>query len=630
MMSYNHVQTHYASIPLPEQQYLLPYGDPSFSQKPDRFSSTLLAAQERASRKRVARTTCLIATGILISTLGMVFAFLSFICVFHRCQASSRSVVTTAPLGPVLTISQVTSHVAPLSVPLIMGLLSYLLSAMWLRSSIDGGPNCPSPMQLGLLMSMCNGAGLSSLFSTIKYLFKRPQYGEKVAQPPILRQSIFFLGSLLAVTYLTAAADSWLHASSTSILIPSNSPYHSLVVPDFGREINATMCAQAMGNATVIVSHTGQASCGLINGGSGGSGLTLGEGVRVVSNTSSLHRVVFADDQTALVVPQSVPPNITYSAQTLGVKTQCISITKECIQPETLGGLPYYGSDAQLDLNCAKAGIRYVNGTGQSSLCALDSQGMCTIGEDIESNPFTAGEIVTSMAYLGPGQVYDAFIPNSGWFVHGNNGAWNVVFCNVTALEVTYKYESLRYITVSSSPQPLTTARYIMSAGFERSSTTVISSAVAGAGLQSNTTFEEAYSLELSRQMLARAAFIYEPKNVLRIQYENNVNGSKLQLIPLVLFVGALLVFACQVLYIALRTVIATWGVQYVGLAARHLGDPLATMQRVYGHPDPALTWEMDSEKRFGFETERDRLRVGPVALSGNDIPGSAFMVRKA
>jgi hypothetical protein len=83
-----------------------------------------------------------------------------------------------------------------------------------------------------------------------------------------------------------------------------------------------------------------------------------------------------------------------------------------------------------------------------------------------------------------------------------------------------------------------------MSAGFQLLGTTVISATVDGAGLQSNTTYEEAYSLELSRQMLARAAFIYEPANVLQIQSENNVNGSTLQIIPLAVFLGALLVFA--------------------------------------------------------------------------------------
>jgi hypothetical protein len=155
-MSYYHGQYQYASIPPPEQQYSQPYQPnhgPSFtqSQKQDGLSSTLVAAQHRASRKRVLLNTCLIATAILIALVGMIFVFLSFICVFHQCQFSRLSVVSTAPLGRVLTISQVTSHVAPLAVPIIMGLFSYLLSAQWLKSSADAGPNRPSPMQCVLM-----------------------------------------------------------------------------------------------------------------------------------------------------------------------------------------------------------------------------------------------------------------------------------------------------------------------------------------------------------------------------------------------------------------------------------------------------------------------------------------------
>jgi hypothetical protein len=106
-----------------------------------------LKKKKLASQERVVGNTCLIAMGILISLVGMMFAFLSFICIFHRCQVSKLSIVSTAPLGSVLTISQVTSHIAPLCVPITMRLFSYLLSDQWLKSSLNEGPNRPSPMQ---------------------------------------------------------------------------------------------------------------------------------------------------------------------------------------------------------------------------------------------------------------------------------------------------------------------------------------------------------------------------------------------------------------------------------------------------------------------------------------------------
>lgn len=179
-------------------------------------------------------------------------------------------------------------------------------------------------------MSMCNGAGLSSLFSSVKYIVKKPQNGQRVDQPPILRQSIVFLGSLLAVTYLTAATDSWLHASSTSIIIPSNAPYNSRTVSNFGREINATTCQLA--NQSSNSGPISTATCGLLNDGAHGTTAELGEGIRLVHNASTTHQMVLTDDQTVIVVPLSLPPNITYSAKTLGVKSQCATYVPICLQ----------------------------------------------------------------------------------------------------------------------------------------------------------------------------------------------------------------------------------------------------------------------------------------------------------
>jgi fermentation-respiration switch protein FrsA (DUF1100 family) len=172
-------------------------------------------------------------------------------------------------------------------------------------------------------MSMCNGAGISSLFSFVKYVARGSGTGQKIAYPPILHQSMFFLGFLLTVTYITAAADSWLHASSTSVIIPSNGPYNSSIVPNFGCELNATMCqiaSQSIGGAPVVIS---TATCGLLNDGAHQITAEFGEGIRVVHNVSSIHQVVLADDQTAIVVPLNLPPSITYSAKTFGVKSQC-------------------------------------------------------------------------------------------------------------------------------------------------------------------------------------------------------------------------------------------------------------------------------------------------------------------
>lgn len=166
-------------------------------------------------------------------------------------------------------------------------------------------------------MSICNGEDIRSLFSSVKFmaLKRSTNKGERITPAPMLQQSIFVLGSLLIILYIAAGTDTGLHASSTSVIIPSNSAYGSSIFPEFGGEINATMCQEASASDTDAVDHIIAASCGILNTGSGGSGSRLAESIRVLSNSSTLHKVFFIDDQTAILISHTLPSNITYEAQ---------------------------------------------------------------------------------------------------------------------------------------------------------------------------------------------------------------------------------------------------------------------------------------------------------------------------
>ena len=133
-------------------------------------------------------------------------------------------------------------------------------------------------------------------------------------------------------------------------------------------------------------------------------------------------------------------------------------------------------------------------------------------------------------------------LTNSGWFIHGSNGAWNVVFCDVTALDVQYVYSSSQFIIRESTPLSADSARLVMTLGIEGGSVRV-SQQVDGAGLQTKMTYEEAYGLELSRQAIARGAFVYESTGVSAIQRELEIIGTCIDLVPLALLLGGMLVF---------------------------------------------------------------------------------------
>ena len=80
----------------------------------DKASNTrnpVVDAQMEARRKTVTGRAILFGGLIILTVMGMILVLLSYLCVAHQCSRDSgRTLISTAPLGKVLTISQVTSH----------------------------------------------------------------------------------------------------------------------------------------------------------------------------------------------------------------------------------------------------------------------------------------------------------------------------------------------------------------------------------------------------------------------------------------------------------------------------------------------------------------------------------------
>jgi hypothetical protein len=139
---------------------MLKHGNMAIDDQEDSTTAQLPAqqplahAQERARAQGVLGRTCLIGALIIISLVGMMAVLVSFICGVHRCtRGSNRLLMSAAPLSTVLTISQVVSHVAPFTVPFVMGLFAFQIGAEWLRFSTNLDANRPSPLQCALFFS---------------------------------------------------------------------------------------------------------------------------------------------------------------------------------------------------------------------------------------------------------------------------------------------------------------------------------------------------------------------------------------------------------------------------------------------------------------------------------------------
>jgi hypothetical protein len=132
----------------------------------------------------------------------------------------------------------------------------------------------------------------------------------------------------------------------------------------------------------------------------------------------------------------------------------------------------------------------------------------------------------------------------SGWFIHSSAGAYNVVYCNVTVLDIFYTYTSSQYIVRQATPFPVQDARRIIALGYDGGSRD-ISKFVEGAGVSTKETYEQAYARELSRQVTGLGAYLYRPKNALEVQSQYEILGSSLNLVPLAILVSAMLIYGC-------------------------------------------------------------------------------------
>ncbi|KAF9001728.1 hypothetical protein BDQ17DRAFT_1358140 [Cyathus striatus] len=362
----------------------------------------LVEAQRKA--RSSGRTICrafLVGGLIMIGVFGMGLAVISYLCLTHKCYVTNRHLISSASLGKVLTISQVASHIAPVTIPLLMGLASYHLAAKWLKASAIEGSDRPSPMQLGLMLSIFNSANIPSLFSALRYFLGFGQTKEQKAfsSPSIRRRSTVLLFSFLLTAYLISGSDAWLHVTSEAVIIESILPYNSPTGSElFGRAINNAKCEEAQSAAqNDVISFYGN-TCGQMNGGSAGDGLAEMPGIRTLSNSSDTHRIVYADDQTAIVVPVTIPSNITYTTSTIGIKSSCRSITKECLSPTVMdSGVLDYGPNTFLNIKCN--GATKFNATYDFIMKALNDTGNGVSGYNISSNPFHVGAVVTSVAY---------------------------------------------------------------------------------------------------------------------------------------------------------------------------------------------------------------------------------------
>jgi len=137
---------------------------------------------------------------------------------------------------------------------------------------------------------------------------------------------------------------------------------------------------------------------------------------------------------------------------------------------------------------------------------------------------------------------------------------------------------------------------------------------IEGAGLYTGN-YADAYALELSRELAAFSAYIYAPVQVQTIYtYEQQI-GSRIQIVPFVLYLAANFIFGIASVYIGVCALASFLVTPNAGLGHNRITSPLSLFYYRFGPVDVHGTWEKDED--MFKETEGDRLSVGVYDVNG-------------
>ncbi|KAJ7744767.1 hypothetical protein DFH07DRAFT_776967 [Mycena maculata] len=327
-----------------------------------------------------------------------------------------------------------------------------------------------------------------------------------------------------------------------------------------------------------------------------------------ILTTNNLSDATFTDDATAIMVPPQMPDvglfSVGYQATTLGIKSICTSVTSQCINMNDLGPDTFLitNCSSSVNFNISSGCNPYQAPTNQIIGGALDPDGLplaCEVNNNSHSDSRFGAVVVSQAYYANISSSGEEFVGDTGFFLHGNGSAYNVLTCELKSLSVTYQY--FNGSLSDSTPSTLEQGQHISDgswAGLE-----YVPNAIDGAGLFSGSD-TEAFAERLSLVTLATTAYLIILAPVLERQFTQTFTGSRFSFAPFLLLVAVLVV-----------TVLAVHEVRKavpgdVVYARSWLIDPATVISHVYGPEDTKVKPTSSIKELFGFETADDRLSV--------------------
>jgi hypothetical protein len=346
-------------------------------------------------------------------------------------------------------------------------------------------------------------------------------------------------------SYLIVIADTWLHATTSTIPILQALPQAS-PASAFGRGFYSSGCVE---NTYPCSVSTGNHGTGLING---------PEGFKTLANTSSQNLVLSFPDGNqsfAFITDVGISQDTGFQARTFAVKTDCNLISKEC-------GL-YMGPAGSSPFNCSTEFSGdltdfTVGSTNQSwDLAGVEffqdpslTQNFSTVpGATMAGGSFTPANPVYIGAYglvpgFGGGAENSSLLLNSDEFLTTETqGLGFVMGCSMTVYDFEYVWYNGTVLVHEMAPSN-TSVVSVLTAPFVTKLANLATLAQSAAGEDTPSAFVDTWTTGFSTMVLAMSAGVMSPRTNIVEQTYISTLVARVPKSPLIMLVFLNLLYA--------------------------------------------------------------------------------------
>ena len=448
-----------------------------------------------------------------------------------------------------------------------MQLAALRAARMWVNSQ----SGLPTPLQYGMALKSASMPGIFSALSYLRYLSsahaKIPRFVMYLAAAMIAQTVIGFLG---------AAADVWMHISSTTVPWVTVTPQ---LIPDsaYSRDLNSTCL-----NTPTTINTFG---CGIKTGQTDSfAGLEgISEGLKTVNAVSSFNAVQ-TDNATAFLTPANSSNSTDFRAHTYGIKSQCLPISSVC-NLSTMGGIPpNYVPIWDCDQTFTGLNLRKPQ-TYNSTTSEFPNINITTLKTPQNPAPVALTIVVDTVDAHD-----DEFVPFSRTT---SSSTAIMLWCELNVLDVTYEMSagkaSILSVNQTSAMITWSLLSYLNAADLwqVQSVTQPLWLAAEMDAISGNSTqFADSFAEDFSRIMIGLAAGIMTNASTLEETSRTMSLVSRLPKAPLYLFIiSSFLLTVLSVVLVLLSIQFGSSEIRSLVMAVQaRLTDPVALIQETYGN----------------------------------------------